>query len=146
VVSARAEIIACETCGGAPLPPLDRDGPTRGAQLIAHLQRELAGREEGAIEVSSTRCLWACKKSCAVMLRSPGRVGYVLVELEPNESSARALVDYASLYLRSEDGAVPYRSWPQELKGHFHCRLPRLTSTSDTHNPFIARGDEDPSP
>jgi predicted metal-binding protein len=143
VASARAEIIACETCGGAPLAPLDRGGPTRGAQLIAHLQREVAGREQSAIEVSSTRCLWACKKSCAVMLRSPGRVGYVLVELEPEASSARALVDYASLYLRSEDGAVPYRSWPEELKGHFHCRLPRLTGAGDTPNLDIARGDED---
>jgi predicted metal-binding protein len=145
VLSARAEIIACETCGGAPLPPLDRNAPTRGAQLIAHLRREVAG-SESAIEVNTTRCLWACKKSCAVMLRAPGRVGYVLVELEPTASSARALIDYASLYLRSEDGAVPYRSWPPELKGHFHCRTPRLTGAGDTPNLDVARGDEDASP
>jgi predicted metal-binding protein len=158
VARARAEIIACETCGGA---PLDEGGRTRGAQLIELLRLQAASRlervegpdggtvaAERAIQVSSTRCLWACKKSCAVMLRSPGRVGYVLVELEPIASSARALLDYADLYLRSEDGAVPYRSWPQELKGHFHCRTPRQTGAGDSTehsicSPGDRAGDED---
>jgi predicted metal-binding protein len=83
------------------------------------------------------------------MLRSPGRVGYVIVELEPTSSSARALLDYADLYLRSEDGAVPYRCWPQELKGHFHCRTPRLTASDSPDQSIcspIARSDEDPTP
>jgi predicted metal-binding protein len=59
------------------------------------------------------------------MLRSLGRVGYVLVELEPSDTSARALIDYAGLYLETPDGAVPYKTWPAALKGHFHCRIPQ---------------------
>jgi hypothetical protein len=62
------------------------------------------------------------------MLRSSGRVGYVLVELEPTEQSARALLDYASLYLQTTDGAVPFKTWPHALRGHFHCRIPALDS------------------
>jgi predicted metal-binding protein len=127
-----AQIVACNTCGGA---RKEADGRSRGEHLIEHLERELARRgAEGAsggghdVGLSSVRCLWACKRSCAVMLRSSGRVGYVLVELEPTEESARALLDYASLYLQTTDGAVPFKTWPNALRGHFHCRIPALDS------------------
>ncbi len=120
--SDRAEIVACETCGGS-----DRDasGQTRGQRLLAELRAELSGRAEAELSVSSVRCLWACSKSCAVLLRSPRRVGYIIAGLEPNPEVARALLDYAQSYRRSEDGAVPYKSWPPPLKGHFLCRIPQ---------------------
>ncbi len=111
------------------------DGRSRGEHLIERLEQELArrhrdgapGTDAGAgISVTSVRCLWACKRSCAVMLRSSGRAGYVLVELEPTEESAGALLDYASLYLQTADGAVPFKTWPNALRGHFHCRIPAL--------------------
>jgi predicted metal-binding protein len=119
---ASAEIVACSTCGGA---PGEADGRTRGEHLLDRLRRELEGRGDIGVEVKSVRCLWACKRSCAVMLRSPGRVGYVIVDLEPNDVSARALLDYAGLYVQSEDGAVPFKTWPVALKGHFYCRIPK---------------------
>ena len=121
VAAARAEIVACQTCGGAAREP---DGRTRGEHLLERLELERAARGASRVDVASVRCLWACKRSCAVMLRSPGRPGYVLVELEPSEGSARALFDYAELYLRAPDGAVPYKTWPDALKGHFLCRIP----------------------
>lgn len=125
---ARAQIVACNTCGGA---LREADGRARGEHLLERLEHELALRAGtscpmGIIELTSVRCLWACKRSCAVMLRSPGRVGYVLVELEPTEESARALLDYTSLYLQTTDGAVPFKTWPNALRGHFHCRIPAL--------------------
>jgi predicted metal-binding protein len=119
---ARAEIVACSTCGGA---SGQADGRPSGEHLLDRLHRELEGRGDIGVEVKSVRCLWACKRSCAVMLRSVGRVGYVIVDLEPNDTSARALLDYASLYVQSEDGAVPFKAWPVALKGHFHCRIPQ---------------------
>src|SRR5262245_14906656 len=125
MTSERAELVACETCGGAAT-----DGPTRGARLLAELREALARDGDVGIDVTPVRCLWACKKSCAVLLRSSERVGYVLVELEPNAENARALLDYAQLYLRSPDGAVPYKTWPVVLKGHFHCRIPRLPAAA----------------
>jgi hypothetical protein len=60
-----------------------------------------------------------------VALRSAGRVGYLLADLEPTDVSARALIDYAALYAASEEGAVPYRTWPAAIKGHFLCRFPK---------------------
>jgi predicted metal-binding protein len=119
---AHAEIVACSTCGGA---EREADGRSRGEHLLTRLSAELAGRGDVAVSVTSVRCLWACKRSCAIMLRSAERVGYVIVDLAPNEASARALVDYAELYLATADGAVPYKAWPDALKGHFHCRIPK---------------------
>jgi predicted metal-binding protein len=119
----RAEIVACETCGGK--AQLDASGRTRGEQLIAELRAARARAGELPVEVSSVRCLWACTRSCAVALRSPTRVGYLIASLEPSELSAAALLDYAVLYAASEDGAVPYKQWPAALKGHFLCRFPR---------------------
>jgi hypothetical protein len=58
------------------------------------------------------------------LLRSPQRPGYVIVELEPSDVSAGALLDYAALYASAPDGAVPYKTWPAPLKGHFLCRIP----------------------
>jgi predicted metal-binding protein len=118
----RAEIVACETCGSA---QRDVAGRTRGEGLIAELRAALAGSGDLPVDVSSVRCLWACKRSCAVAVRSVSRVGYVIAELEPTALVAHALLDYAARYARSEDGAVPYREWPAALKGHFLCRFPK---------------------
>ena len=120
--SGPVELIACETCGS-----IEREthGSTRGERLLAQL-RATAAEHEPAFELklSSVRCLWACSRSCAVHVRSRGRHGYVLCELEPTEACARALLDYAALYAQTADGAVPFKTWPQALRGHFLCRLP----------------------
>lgn len=131
----RAEIVACHTCGGAAREP---DGRTRGEHLIEQLERERAVRGDAGVDVATARCLWACKRSCAVLLRAPGRPGYVIVELEPSDTSARALFDYASLYLRAPDGAVPYKTWPDALKGHFLCRIPAQAAASPDAGPDIS--------
>jgi predicted metal-binding protein len=119
-LSQGVELIACATCGGA-----DRDehGQTRGERLLQALDASLTEADRG-VTLSSVRCLWACKRSCAVHLRSPGRAGYVLVELTPSTETARALLDYAAMYGESVDGGVPFKQWPQPLRGHFMCRIP----------------------
>jgi predicted metal-binding protein len=118
-VSAGVELIACETCGSS---EPDGQGRTRGEQLIALLRQHASP----PVTIVNTRCLWACTRSCAVHLRSPGRVGYVIATLEPNEEHARALVDYAQMYGQTSDGAVPLRERPAALRGHFLCRVPAL--------------------
>jgi predicted metal-binding protein len=120
----RAEIVACETCGNS---QRDDAGRARGEILLEHLRAGVARLGDVDIDVSSVRCLWACTKSCAVVIRSARRVGYVIANLEPTETSARALLEYAALYRDSAEGAVPYKQWPPELKGHFVCRIPQTT-------------------
>jgi predicted metal-binding protein len=121
---ARAELVVCETCGGS-----EREvaGRRLGAILLDRVREALGEGAAQGVELTSVRCLWACQKSCAVMLRSKQRVGYVIADLEASDVTARALLDYAALYLASEEGAVPYRLWPAALKGHFLCRIPKTT-------------------
>lgn len=121
---ARAELVVCETCGGS-----EREvaGRRLGAILLERVREALGERDAHGVELTSVRCLWACQKSCAVMLRSRQRVGYVIAGLPASDVTARALLDYAALYLASEEGAVPYKLWPAALKGHFLCRIPKTT-------------------
>ena len=118
----RAELVACETCGNT---QRDAEGRVPGETLLGALRAALAAAGDVPVDVASVRCLWACKRSCAVALRSRGRVGYLLADLEPTDVSARALLDYATLYAASEEGAVPYKTWPAAIKGHFLCRFPK---------------------
>ncbi len=57
-------------------------------------------------------------------MRAPGKIGYVLGRFEPTADSARAILDYAVRYADSEIGQVPYREWPEGVKGHFITRSP----------------------
>ena len=51
---------------------------------------------------------------------------YVLGRFDGTEEDARALVEYATLYGQNEKGVVPFRQWPQGVKGHFVSRVPPL--------------------
>jgi predicted metal-binding protein len=121
----RAELVACETCGHA---RLDEAGRVPGQVLIAELRAAHALRGGGVVDVSSVRCLWSCSRSCAVHLRAPGKLGYVIGDLPASEVSAVALLDYADLYAASEEGRVPFKQCPEPLKGHFVCRIPPAAS------------------
>jgi predicted metal-binding protein len=131
-LSSAVELIACETCGAK---QRNAAGQSRGEQLFAELQKQQPARAAEHITLSQVRCLWVCKEKCAVHLRSPGRVGYVLA-VEPDEISASALLDYAKLYAQSADGAVPFKQWPDALRGQFVCRVPKLQEVAE--NPPIS--------
>jgi predicted metal-binding protein len=42
------------------------------------------------------------------------------------EESAAGIVEYARLHSESTSGQVPFKQWPQAVKGHFVSRLPVL--------------------
>ena len=115
------ELIACVTCGSA-----DREthGSTRGERFFAALQVEHDALGPTPIALSSTRCLWACTRPCAVHARSPGRAGYVLCDFEPTPENARGVLAWAAMYAATSDGAVPFKERPQAVRGHFLCRVP----------------------
>lgn len=123
----KVELIACATCGSA---ERETHGSTRGERLLAELTR---AHDPGAspIALSSVRCLWACTRSCAVHVRAPGRPSYVLCGFEPDEASAKGLLEWAALYAASRDGAVPFKQWPAAVKGHFLCRVPAAAVVGD---------------
>jgi predicted metal-binding protein len=121
------ELIACVTCGSA---ERETHGSTRGERLIAELTRA-RDTMNSSIELSTVRCLWACSRSCAVHVRAPGWPSYVMCGFEPNEASARGLLEWAESYAASSDGAVPFKQWPAAVRGHFLCRVPAAAVLDD---------------
>jgi predicted metal-binding protein len=69
-------------------------------------------------------CLFACADHCTIHLRAPGKVSYVMGRFTPDADAARAILDYAVQYADSEHGRVPFKQWPEGVKGHFITRSP----------------------
>ncbi len=107
------EIVVCTTCRG----PGRVDGV--GAALAAALVISAAGSEIAILPVA---CLWSCERGASAQLRHPDKIGYVMGGFAT--SDAGALVDFARAYAASDDGAIPYNTWPDGILGHFIARTP----------------------
>jgi predicted metal-binding protein len=120
-----ASLVVCSTCRFS-AAQREGDGGQRGGALFAELLKAelLEHPLKGHLELQSMSCLFACSQHCCVYLRSPRRVGYVLSRFEPSPGHARALLEYAALYLETGDGILPYARWPAGIKGHFLARVP----------------------
>ena len=67
-----------------------------------------------------------CSHGCNVALQAPGKLAYTLGNFETSQEAAEGIVAYAALHAESPSGQVPFRSWPQAIKGHFITRHPPL--------------------
>ncbi|MGE4431044.1 MAG: DUF1636 domain-containing protein [Sphingobium sp.] len=118
-------VVACSTCRHSADARDDDKGRRGGARLAEALRCVQAGDERYAgIAVQEMPCLFACQDYCAVHLRAPGKVSYVLGRFTPDDIAARAILDYAVHYAASEHGRVPFADWPEGVKGHFITRSP----------------------
>lgn len=112
-------ITICDTCkreGWDPAVKPDTDG-----ELLAKLIEPLA--KIAKLKTRRHSCLMGCIRACNVVIQGPDKVNYVLGMFEPNIEQAQAIVDYATLHKNSDNGQVPYRQWPQGVKGHFTSRI-----------------------
>lgn len=118
-------VVACNTCRHSTEARDDDSGVRGGARLVAALEAEQTGDERYAgIAIQQMPCLFACTDFCTVHLRAPGKVGYVMGRFAPDAEAARAILEYAVEYAASEHGRVPFKQWPQGVKGHFITRTP----------------------
>ena len=113
-MSNKATLYVCDTCGFAADQKLHQ-GKTGGEILGAEVRRLVNGSER--VEFAPHSCLMGCEHSCNVALQSPGKITYVIGAFRPTEESAAAIVEFAEKYAESETGRVPYREWPQGVKG-----------------------------
>lgn len=118
-------LIVCSTCRYSAEEREDADG-VRGGALLAQAVRTAAQGDARVAElaIEEMPCLFNCTQHCSIHVRAPGKIGYVLGRFEPTADSAQAIVDYLAEYLQSEEGVVPYRRWPEGVKGHFIVRTP----------------------
>ena len=116
-------ITICDTC--------KREGWESGDMAETDGERLAALIEAAAEGVSGVRtrrhsCLMGCGKGCNLAIQGAGKITYVLGNFAPDAEAASAVVEYARLHAQSETGQVPFRQWPQGVKGHFVSRLPVL--------------------
>ena len=118
-------IVACNTCRHSGDAREDEAGQCGGQRMVEALRHAQASDPRYAgIAVQEMPCLFACTEFCTVHLRASDKVGYVLGRFVPGEEAATALLDYAVHYAASEHGRVPFKDWPQGVKGHFITRTP----------------------
>ncbi len=118
-------VVACNTCRFSANAREDETGMRGGARLTEALHAVKASDPRYAgVAVQEMPCLFACGDFCTVHIRAPGKISYVLGRFTPDEDAARAILDYAVHYAGSEAGRVPFRDWPQGVKGHFITRSP----------------------
>ena len=116
-------ITICDTC--------KREGWEDGDMSLTDGERLAAlveGAATGVNEVRTRRvsCMLGCERSCNIAVQAPGKLSFTLGRFEADEVSAQAIVDWAVLHSESDSGQVPYRTWPEGVKGHFVARLPPL--------------------
>lgn len=124
-VENRLAVVACNTCRLSAEQREDADGVRGGALLVAALEAaKAADPRYGDVAIQQMPCLFSCTEHCSIQLRAPGKVGYMLGRFTPDAEAARAILDYAVHYAESAHGRVPFKQWPQGIKGHFIARTP----------------------
>lgn len=121
-------ITICETCkreDWAERGQPKTDGEVFAAEIIA-----AAAGVEG-VKTRTHPCLMGCSHACNVAIQSEGKLNYTLGGFENAMGEAEGIVEYARLHSQSDSGAVPYRQWPQAIKGHFITRHPPLPDTTE---------------
>lgn len=113
-------ITICHTCKRE---GRENTGQTDGETLAELVEARAAGC---GIRTRRVACLMGCTHACNVAIQAPGKLAYTLGNFIPDAEAAQGIVDYAGMHRHSETGRVPFREWPQAIKGHFITRHPPL--------------------
>ncbi|SMY06505.1 DUF1636 family protein [Flavimaricola marinus] len=111
-------ITICDTCKRPGWDQTDMQ-TTDGEALAALIE---AAAETTPVQTRRVSCTMGCERACNVIVQGAGKIGYSMGTFEPLAEAAQGIVDYAALHHASETGQVPYREWPQAVKGHFVSR------------------------
>ncbi len=119
-------ITICDTCKREGWETTDMS-VTDGERLAALI--EAAALACDSVATRRVSCTMGCERACNIIVQGAGKIGYSLGKFEPNAEAAEAIVAYAAMHAESETGQVPFRQWPQGVKGHFvsrHVPVPAL--------------------
>ena len=118
----RSWITICDTCKRENWDPVTQ--PLTDGEILADLIEPRA--KAAGIKTRRVSCMMGCIRACNVAVQSQGKLAYVLGTFEPTAENAQAIVEYTILHQDSDSGQVPYRQWPQRVKGHFTARMAPL--------------------
>ncbi|MDE2445866.1 MAG: DUF1636 domain-containing protein [Alphaproteobacteria bacterium] len=117
-------LVICSTCKYSPESKTGPDGRTGGEMLIAEIQGLLADHRRYDVIVQSQICLWNCSRPCSVVMRDDERYSYVTGGNAPTRAQAEAILEWFDAHGATDTGEVPFKQWPQAMRGHFIARVP----------------------
>jgi predicted metal-binding protein len=123
----RTWITICDTCKREGWD-MGEMGLTDGEKLASLIEAQAEGT---GLETRRVSCLMGCTHGCNVAVQAVGKLAYTLGRFTPDAEAARAIVDYALAHAESASGQVPYRQWPEAVKGHFVTRHPPLPEVEE---------------
>ncbi|SLN17618.1 hypothetical protein AQS8620_00377 [Aquimixticola soesokkakensis] len=112
-------ITICETCKRDDWA--ERGMTQSDGELLAEAI-EASVAQDSAIRTRRVACTMGCERACNVIIQGAGKIGYSLGKFDGTPEDGAAIAQYARLHLASETGQVPFRTWPQGVKGHFVSR------------------------
>ena len=121
------DIVMCSSCRHSAAEKTGADGRTGGETLIAHMRDVIKARGSD-VGLQTQVCLWNCKRHCSVVLRDDQRFTYFTGGHEPTREQAEAILDWFTAHGDSATGEVPFRQWPDRMRGHFIARIPPVRS------------------
>ncbi len=114
-------ITICDTCKREGWTA-ESEGRTDGENFADLIE----AATNGSVRTRRFSCLMGCSRACNVTIQAASKISYSLGDFEPDSDAAIAVVSFAKLHNESKNGQVPYRQWPQPIKGHFVSRHPPL--------------------
>ncbi len=111
-------VTICDTC--------KREGWENGdmsqtdGEILAELIEKRA--ENSVVKTRRVSCLMGCTHGCNVAIQAHGKLAYTVGNFAAVADAADAVVTYAESHAQSQTGQVPFRDWPQAIKGHFITR------------------------
>jgi predicted metal-binding protein len=117
-------LVMCTTCKFPDGRKTGEDGRTGGQTLISEMRGILADECRADVEVVEQGCLWNCTQGCSVLVRDTERYSYVTGKHEPTRAQAEAILQWFDMHGQTDTGEVPFRLWPDRMRGHFIARMP----------------------
>ncbi len=111
-------VTICDTCKREGWE--DGDMSQTDGEILAELIEKRA--ENSVVKTRRASCLMGCTHGCNVTIQANGKLAYTVGNFTPDADAANAVVSYAESHAQSQNGQVPYRDWPQAIKGHFVTR------------------------
>jgi predicted metal-binding protein len=121
-------LVMCSTCKFPDGRKLADDGRTGGQTLIAEMRAVLAEKGRTDVDVVEQVCLWNCTQSCSVVIRDTERFSYITGKHVATQEQAEAILQWFDRHGKTEKGEVPFREWPDAMRGHFIARIPPVAS------------------
>ena len=84
------------------------------------------------LAVEPVECMNACQTSCTMSLRSPGKYGFVIGDLDGSEERIEDVLAFAKSYTQSEKGLPAWRERPEHMRKNTLVRLHPSPDFSET--------------